>query len=145
MKNTITILKRNISPKDIILINSLIENYNHKGRTFISKELCRIWDWRNPNGQYRDIICRDLLRRLDKRGLITLPPPLNAARKPGYKNNPVLPKDFSPFPISCKLKDFAQVEISMVRGKSEENSERKGNHCRSKTLYIMGLLTHIII
>jgi len=120
MGNIITILKRDIRSEDLVLINNLIKDYGHKGRTFISKELCRIWDWHNPNGQYRDIICRDLLRRLDKRELIKLPPPLKAARKPGYKNNPILPKEFNPSPISCKLKDFAKIETFMVRGKSDE-------------------------
>jgi len=120
MGKTITILKRDLSSEDIRLIVHLIENYGHKGRTFISKELCRIWDWRSPNGQYRDIICRDLLRRLDKRGLIILPARLRAARKPGYQNNPVLPKDFNPLPISCGVKDIANIEVFMVKGTSEE-------------------------
>ena len=120
MENVIRLLKREISSNDITLINDLIEDYGHKGRTFISKELCRIWDWRNPNGQYRDIICRDLLRRLDKRKLIQLPPPLKAARKPGYKNHPILPKDFKAVPINQSLRDFEQLNIVMVRGSKEE-------------------------
>ncbi len=120
MGNKITILKREIRSEDIILINNLIEDYGHKGRAFISKELYKIWDWRKPNGQYRDIICRDLLRRLDKRKFIQLPPPMQAARKPGYRNNPILPKDFNPSPLSCKLKDFAQIEIILINSKDNK-------------------------
>jgi len=120
MGKIITILKREVSSEDIRLINHLIAEYGHKGRTFISKELCRIWDWRNPNGQYRDIICRDLLRRLEKREYIQLPEPLKASRKPGCKNNPVLPKSFKSFPIRQSLASFAQLTILMVRGSKQE-------------------------
>jgi len=45
-----------------------------KGRTFISKELCRYWNWRQPNGALKDMACRDFLSRLEKKGLIILPP-----------------------------------------------------------------------
>lgn len=55
------------------------------GRTKISEEVCRKWDWRSPNGQWKDIAARDMLRALDKAGKITLPPPLSATRRAGQK------------------------------------------------------------
>lgn len=121
MERSLTILKREIGSAELDLIQGLIEQFGHRGRTYISKELCRQWDWRLPNRQLRDIACRDLLRRLEKRGLIQLPPPLHAARKPGYKNKTVLPQDFTSTPIDHSLKDFSSIEIEMVRGSSKES------------------------
>ena len=120
MEDTVTILKRQLSSKDIDLIKALIEAHGHRGRTFISKQLCQIWDWRTANGQYRDILCRDLLRRLEKRGLIELPAPLNTFRKPGYTNNVKKIDAYKGPPISCSLSDFNKIEFFMVRGTSEE-------------------------
>ncbi len=121
MEGSITILKREISSRDLEFIKGLIKRLGHRGRTYISKELCCLWDWRLANGQLRDITCRDLLRRLEKRGLIQLPPPLHAARKPGYKNKTVLPKDFTSTPIIQSLQDFSSIDIEMVRGSSNES------------------------
>ena len=120
MERTVTILKREIGSTELAQIKGLIEATGHRGRTYISKELCQLWDWRLPNGQLRDIACRDLLRRLEKRGLIELPPPLHAARRPGYKNKTSLPQDFVPTPLSQLLGEFCSIEIEMVRGSQHE-------------------------
>ncbi len=121
MERSLTILKRKIGSKELLLIGGLIESAGHLGRTYISKELCRIWDWRLPNGQLRDIACRDLLRRLERKGLIQLPPALKAARRPGYKNKTSLPKGFVATPLSQSLRDFSSIEIEMVRGSKQES------------------------
>jgi hypothetical protein len=120
VQDTVTILKRQIRSKDIDLIKELIKAHGHRGRTAISKQLCQIWDWRTANGQYRDILCRDLLRRLEKRGLIELPPPLNTFRKPGYTNKVKKIDPYKGPPISCSVGDFNRIEFFMVRGTPEE-------------------------
>ncbi len=84
MERSLKILDREIDPNELLLIRERIEPAGDRGRTYISKELCQIWDWRLPNDQLQDIACRDLLRRLEKRGLIQLPPPLRAACRAGY-------------------------------------------------------------
>jgi len=120
MERSLTILKREIGPNELALIKVLIETAGDHGRTYISKQLCLLWDWRLPNGQLRDIACRDLLRRLEKQGLIQLPPRLRPARRVGYKNTTSLPKDFVSTPQSQSLGDFSVIEIEMVRGSGQE-------------------------
>jgi hypothetical protein len=34
------------------------------GRTRLSVELCKQWDWKSPSGQYKDMACRSLLLNL---------------------------------------------------------------------------------
>jgi hypothetical protein len=121
VERPLTILKREIGPAELAQIKGLLETTGHRGRTYLSKELCQLWDWRLPNGQLRDIACRDLLRRLEKRGLIELPPPLHPARRPGYKNTTSLPKDFVPTVLSQSLREFSSLEIEMVRGSTHES------------------------
>lgn len=65
---------RELTPTDIEFINQIILRYYDKGRTFISRVLCRHWDWRQPNGRYKEYAARDLLLRLEERGFIELPP-----------------------------------------------------------------------
>jgi hypothetical protein len=80
------IRRRRIREEDLLLIRGLISAVGHRGRSYVSQRLCEIWDWRQANGRFRQIACRDLLRQLDRKGLVKLPPLLHGARRVGYKN-----------------------------------------------------------
>ena len=69
---------RHIADKDIKFIQDLIRENPSWTRTRLSQELCKEWGWYAPNGRIKDIICRTFLRKLDRRNLITLPPPVHS-------------------------------------------------------------------
>ena len=121
MEGSLTLLKREVGSAELALIKELIETSGDRGRTYISQQLCRLWDWRLPNGRLRDIACRDLLRRLEQRGLLQLPPLIRPSRQPGYKNPTCLPKDFVAAPLTQSLAEFSCLEIAMVRGSQQES------------------------
>lgn len=60
--------------REIEDIRELISRYPDKSRFFLSKELCRLWNWTQANGTPRDMICRSFLLKLHADGHITLPP-----------------------------------------------------------------------
>src|SRR5271169_462359 len=68
------IRRRRIGEEDLLLIRGLIGAEGHLGRSHISNRLCEIWDWRQANGRFRQIACRALLRQLDRKGLVSVPP-----------------------------------------------------------------------
>lgn len=108
----LVIRNRRLIESDLTAIRCLIQAEGSQGRTHLSRRLCRLWEWRQPNGAYREIVCRDLLRQLEKRNLIQLPVALQAARRPGYKNrvqNPNILTD----PIALSL-DQIKLEIGIV-------------------------------
>lgn len=82
----LVIRNRRLIESDLTTIRGLIQDEGSRGRTHLSRRLCRLWEWRQSNGVYREIACRDLLRQLDARNLIQLPTSLHPARRPGYKN-----------------------------------------------------------
>ena len=82
----LVIRNRRLLESDLATIRGLIQTEGAQGRTHLSRCLCRLWEWRQSNGAFREIACRDLLRQLERRHLIALPAPLHAARRPGYKN-----------------------------------------------------------
>ena len=43
-------------------------------RSHLSVELCKLWGWQSPTGQYKDMACRSLLLKLERAGAIVLPP-----------------------------------------------------------------------
>ena len=82
----LSIRNRRITPANLKTIRELIDLEGSRGRTHLSRRLCRLWDWRQPNGAFREIACRELLRRLEHKNLVQLPARLHAARRPGYQN-----------------------------------------------------------
>jgi hypothetical protein len=65
---------RNYTEQQIEDVRQVISRYPDKSRFFLSKELCRLWNWTQANGTPKDMVCRGLLLRLHEEGRITLPP-----------------------------------------------------------------------
>jgi hypothetical protein len=111
------IRRRRIRAEDLILIRGLISTEGHRGRSHISNRLCEIWDWRQANGRFRQIACRDLLRQLDRKGLVKLPPLLHGARRVGYQNV-VTPVDLPDRAVLegplASMRN--QLQVSLVQG-----------------------------
>ena len=64
---------RVIRPADVESIRSLLAENPGATRYKVSRLLCRLWDWRDPNGHVKDMAARSLLFKLSERGWITLP------------------------------------------------------------------------
>lgn len=120
MAEKIKVRNREFSRESLEVIRALIDTDGHRGRTYISKQLCELWNWRTATGRLRDITCRDILRELEVRGLIELPPQLRAARRPGYKNKVAVPANLDTTPIESSLSQLGTVTIEMVRGNARE-------------------------
>lgn len=111
---------RLVSSEDILYIRELITADPHQSRRTLSKKLCQAWEWRQPNGALRDMVCRGLLVMLDRAGQITLPPvayvrhnPLAARARPAR----VL---IDTTPIRGQLADIQPLEFEQVRRTGDE-------------------------
>jgi hypothetical protein len=65
---------RDLNAEDIAYVRAAIASEYERGRSHIARMLCERWDWRQPNGAYKEFAARDLLLRLEEAGLIELPP-----------------------------------------------------------------------
>jgi len=114
------IRRRRIGPDDLQRIRELIVAEGERGRAYLSRRLCRVWDWRQANGRFREIACRDLLRQLETRRLIQLPAMLRPARRPGYQNPVRAPKLPEPAPPPGALRDWShRIELTLVQSRTE--------------------------
>ena len=110
----ITIRKKTITAADLESIQTTVNEYWDKGRTPISKILCQKWNWLQPNGQLKDMACREVLLTLNRKGLIKLPPRQTSAHNEKRNRSiPVVEVDQSP--VNCKLADLLPVELKPVR------------------------------
>lgn len=95
-------------------INNIIEENPDWGRTRISKYLCELWDWRLPNGQLKDISCRDMLRALDKSGKILLPALIREPMSNISRNTEQMEHDTTA--IACGLSQLQPLSVNIVEG-----------------------------
>ena len=103
MDQDLVIRRRVIRCEDLLLIRQLTEREGAQGRSHLSNRLCEIWDWRQANGRFRQIACRDLLRRLEIRGLIALPARLSGVRAAGYRSQTRPPAFLNCAPLQRSL------------------------------------------
>lgn len=122
MEKELVIRRRRIDSAALNLINEVVEKNWSQGRTVISRELCRIWDWRQPNGILKDQVCRILLSTLEKKELITLPPRRGGTTK-GKRRYYTVPDPLPEYPqheLHGWLGDFPPVQLRMIRRSAEE-------------------------
>jgi hypothetical protein len=58
---------------ELAQVRALLTEHRDWSRRRISEQLARLWDWRNPAGQLKDMAARTLLLKLERRGEIVLP------------------------------------------------------------------------
>jgi hypothetical protein len=77
---------REFSRDDIQTIKRLIEQHPSLKRAPLSRRLCALFEWTQPNGELKAMTCRVALLRMHADGLITLPPSQMAAtrRRPHF-------------------------------------------------------------
>jgi len=116
-----TIRGRLITSDVLDEINQTIENNWSLGRTAISRILCQQWDWRDNKGQLKAMACRDLLLRLERENLVTLPPRIrhnNNLKKIIWTSD--LFDTIDSQPITGRVDQFSQIHLEMVRGSHKE-------------------------
>lgn len=65
---------RNITAGELDLIRDLMAQNPDWGRSRLSQELCHLWQWCNAQGRIKDMAARTLLLKLERRGVLKLPP-----------------------------------------------------------------------
>jgi hypothetical protein len=118
-------IKPQITFTEIELIQKLISENPSWGRTRLSVELCKMWDWHHPDGQPKAISCRDLLRRLDAKGVIRLPQNIyNGGLKP-VRQNRIQLMLHDTTEIAADIKDILPVRVETALGRTFQNEEFK--------------------
>jgi len=111
---------RTISEQEVSFIRSLIAANPKATRRRLSLALCEAWNWRQPNGQLCDAICRGLLLALHRSAAIQLPAPRSAGAPHGVHRNRPQPVLIDQSPLVASVKDLQPLQILQVRRTSLE-------------------------
>ena len=123
MSQSLVVRNKTIGDTELDQIRNLINEHWTRGRTYISKELCRVWDWRQDNGALKDQVCRLLLRQLEDKGLIELPPRLRSgvlSRNRQYYSPPLQVPLFAKRELQGTVSDLPSITLKLVRRSHDE-------------------------
>jgi hypothetical protein len=93
-------------------------------RSHLSVELCKLWNWQSPSGQYKDMACRSLLLKLERAGAIILPPRQGKRTVISRPSYPLVPHQTEG--ISDQLKALLPLQINIA---DQDRSEYKLFNC----------------
>lgn len=112
---------REIRAEEITQIRQLIAAHPELSRRRLSARLCELWNWVQPNGALRDMVCRGLMLVLHRAGHIELPAPRRQTL-----NNAILHRRVREVavvdetPIEGSLASLGPLEIRLVRRREGE-------------------------
>jgi hypothetical protein len=108
---------RSLEACDLSWLRALIHDHPEWNRSELSRQIARRWQWCNDAGQLKDIAARTMLRKLEQRQLITLPP---RQRSPPHSRNPsrhIKPVSHPSDPITSALVDLQPVQLKCIEDK----------------------------
>jgi hypothetical protein len=111
---------RGVSAADITEIRRLIAQHPTASRRALSHQLCAAWNWVQPNGALRDMVCRGLMLELHRAGWIELPPQRRRPRNPLAERKRPEPVSIDTTPLRARLGEIQPLEFRLVRRTAAE-------------------------
>ena len=106
---------RTVTGKDITFIKALIAENPDDSRRALSKKLCRAWNWVQPNGALRDMVCRGLMLELHRAGYIRLPAKKCNPQNPFIWRKKPAKIETDKTPVRAELSHIRPLEFRQVR------------------------------
>lgn len=111
---------RVVTEADAAFLRDLIDRNPTASRRALSRLTCQAWNWVQPNGALRDMVCRGLMLALHRSGHIVLPARRLVPPNPlAHRGRPV-PVAVEAEPIRSALKDLLPLTFRQVRRTEEE-------------------------
>ena len=107
---------RQIRQPDVLFLRELIAQHPALSRRALSAKVCQAWNWVQPNGQLRDMVCRSLMLVLHRAGHIQLPAPRLQAINNAIAHRRVRALAFcDTTPVKGSLASLRPLDIRLVR------------------------------
>ena len=120
MTALLTYRGRHITGSDAALIRKLIAEHPGATRSALSRKVCEAWNWVQPNGALREMVCRGLLLRLHRSGHIELPPVRCKAHNPLAQRQRPAPVQIDQTPLHASLSELRPLQFRQVRRTPQE-------------------------
>lgn len=109
-----------VTAADVDFIRELIAGEPGASRRRLSEKLCAAWDWVQPNGVPRSMVCRSLMLALARAGHIELPPVRWVNPNPLARRGRPKPVAVDQTPLRGRLAAVMPLRFCAVRRRPEE-------------------------
>ena len=120
METVFSYRHRSVTAADVAFIQQLITAHPGASRRRLSQKLCEAWNWTQPNGALRDMVCRGLMLGLHRAGLIELPPVRVQPKNPLAKRAVPDTVAVDTQPLAVSLAQIQPLVIQQVRRGPDE-------------------------
>jgi len=104
--------------EDFAYAQQMVRQLSSFSRREIAETLCEHWNWYTASGGYKALACEALLRELEARQLLRLPPSKPTASGPPRRV--VIPDVPANFHITCDLKALGSVRLVLASDKEQK-------------------------
>jgi Druantia protein DruA len=111
---------RVFTTEDIVYIRTLIAAHPGESRRRLSQKLCEAWQWKQPNGALRDMVCRGLLLMLNRADQIELPAVKFTPANPLIRRTRPVPARIDTTPLEGRIDQIGHLQFAQVRRTPEE-------------------------
>jgi len=120
MAQLLTYRGREVTHADATFLRELIAHHPGASRRALSRLACAAWNWVQPNGAPRDMVCRGLMLALHRAGHVVLPAPRYIPANPLAQRCKPVPVAVAAEPLRAALKDLLPLTFRQVRRTAEE-------------------------
>lgn len=111
---------RVVTDADVAFIRQLIATHPTLSRRALSQKLCAAWNWVQPNGRPRDMVCRGLMLALHRAGRIELPAPRSRPHNPLARRPVPRLIEVDQTPLHGDLSSLGPLRFEQVRRTDQE-------------------------
>jgi len=120
MKETRKYRGRIVTDAEVAFIQQLIAAHPDLSRRALSRKLCEAWNWVQPNGAPRDMVCRGLMLALHRAGRIELPGQRQTPPNPLERRRGPAVVEVDQSPLRTTLRTLGALRIEQVRRTAHE-------------------------
>ena len=110
----VTYCGRPFTPAEVERIRELTADAPH--RQAVARAVCTEFGWFKPDGGLKVMSCKVALLKMERDGLITLPPPLHPYRQLGHRRSAAAEPQL---PVRGTCGDLGDVELLQPRGRAD--------------------------
>ncbi|MBI5369280.1 MAG: DUF4338 domain-containing protein [Planctomycetes bacterium] len=111
---------REVSDADVAFLRELVERNPGASRRALSSLVCKAWNWVQPNGAPRDMVCRGLMLELHRSGQIVLPAQRQIPPNPLARRRRPVPATMASERIRSPLSALLPLAFDQVRRTKDE-------------------------
>lgn len=114
-RESLSFCGRQFAGEELSLIQEVVQTCSGISRTELAYTVCELLQWKRANGGLKARECRDLLERLESRGLLTLPEKKSRGPKKGQGRITTTGKEPPGIKLTGSVESFAPVEVQRVQ------------------------------